>query len=115
VISANSVQTVAGYLLFVVGSAVLLYFAYSRFREEQVRQRRIETLCSRRGWSFKADDAALVARWDGAPFGTGENRRARNVVVGELDGSRFVAFDSATPRTTRPTGRSHRGPHASTS
>ncbi|MFZ0322538.1 MAG: hypothetical protein WAN48_00220 [Actinomycetes bacterium] len=50
-------------------------------------------MCSSRGWTYEASDQSLVTRWAGDPFDKGTNHRARNVVVGETSGRRFIAFD----------------------
>jgi hypothetical protein len=45
------------------------------------------------GWSFTARDDTWARRFDGRPFGTGDHRRAANVMQGQFRGRPVAAFD----------------------
>ncbi|MFZ0324869.1 MAG: hypothetical protein WAN48_12165, partial [Actinomycetes bacterium] len=77
-------------------AAVLLVVAALRLLAwygANARRDALKTMCSSRGWTYEASDQSLVTRWAGDPFDKGTNHRARNVVVGETSGRRFMAFD----------------------
>lgn len=57
------------------------------------RRERIMTFCVARGWRYVDEDPSLADRWQGAPFGRGDSRRARNVVSGTENSRSFIAFD----------------------
>jgi hypothetical protein len=46
-----------------------------------------------REWEYRPQDAALVGRFRGAPFGRGHSQQAVNVLLGRYDGRAFTAFD----------------------
>jgi hypothetical protein len=83
-------------LVVVAVMAVTVLFVYGEHRRLQA----IRMECLRRGWRYQTEDSALVDRWTAGPFGTGTGRRARNVVTGERDDQRFVAFEYSYKRSS---------------
>jgi hypothetical protein len=76
--------------LFGAGVVALLVGGYLL---ERKRRERLMQFAVMRGWRYVAEDPRLVTRWDGAPFGKGDRRRARNVLTGQEAGRPFTAFD----------------------
>jgi Protein of unknown function (DUF3137) len=76
--------------LFGIGVAAVLVGA---FLLDKKRRERIMAFCVARGWSYVDEDPTLPAQWQGDPFGTGDRRRARNVIRGNANSRDFVAFD----------------------
>ena len=84
-------------VVVVIVAAVLALFvtlAVVAYKRDQARLRSIQSLCLSKGWQFRAlDPYDLPARWPGTPFDTGYDRRAKNVVTGEVKGRPMIAFD----------------------
>ena len=76
--------------LFGIGIVAVLVGGYLLDRK---RRERIMTYCLARGWQYVGEDLTLADRWSGEPFGSGDRRRARNVIRGNECGRDFVAFD----------------------
>ena len=77
-----------------LGITVVAFFAYLERRRGQA----LRAGCARRGWSYRAEDRSLVARWELGPFEAGNSwsrsgQRARHIVSGEFEGRPFVAFE----------------------
>jgi hypothetical protein len=70
------------------------------------RRDTFQALATARNWTFVAEDDSLVTQWNGAPFGRGDNPRARNAVTGVHDGRPFVAFDYSYETTSTSTSSS---------
>jgi hypothetical protein len=99
-------------LVFVVFIAVAIGFAVMSYRAEQKRTKELQQFCLARGWTYAASGPALVDRWQGAPFGDGDDRKARHVIGGTWRGAQFVAFDySYVTTTTDADGRTSRTTH----
>jgi len=80
-------------LLFIVGLAALIYFGYTSWKQEQKRHALLFQWATNSGFSYVREDDSWCVRWDRAPFGEGDHRRAENVVTG-VDHSRpFACFD----------------------
>ncbi len=84
------------FLLVVVGVAVLGYLQAKRRREG------LAAFAAGRGWTYEEEDESLVDRFEGAPFGTGQDREATNVIRGTAHDRPMVAFDYSyvTTRTS---------------
>ncbi len=83
-------------LLAVAGLAVLGLLVLGFAWASQLRKRRREQFAQfarTNGWTWAAQDDSWIEKWTGPPFAQGDQRRARNVVVGEWHGRPFVAFD----------------------
>ena len=74
-------------ILLMVLIGVLSYLSAKRRRES------FTALAAQRGWTYVQRDDRWADRFDGAPFGTGRDRQANNVLIGAYDGRPFVAFD----------------------
>lgn len=77
----------------VVGIAVVGGIAYLAFRADQKRRARLQAYALSSGWTYTARDDSWVERFDGSPFGTGDDRRATNILSGRYGQQDMVAFD----------------------
>lgn len=74
--------------------ALVVTFAVIGYKRNQARLAAIQSLCLSNGWQFLAGDPFnLPGRWSGSPFDQGYDRRAKNVVTGEVKGRPMIAFD----------------------
>jgi hypothetical protein len=83
----------AFWLLFLVGVPLVGYLAYLSWKQEQKRREQLLVWASTNGYAYAAEDDSWCERWNGAPFGQGDHRRARNVVTGVVADHPFAAFD----------------------
>lgn len=92
-----------GFLVLIVAGAIYSY------RQAKKRREEFAATAAQRGWGYAARDDRWTTRFDGAPFGTGHDRRAGNVVSGTHDGRSFIAFDyhyATTEHSTNAQGHS---------
>jgi hypothetical protein len=83
-------------VVLVVGAflALVVWLAVQSHKRELARIASLQQLCLSKGWQFSAADPyGLPKRWDGTPFDSGYDRRAENVMTGEVGGRPMVAFD----------------------
>ena len=82
------------FVLFVLGFLVVGgLVAYGSYLAAKKRREGMAQLAAARGWSYAEQDDSWVTRFDGPPFGIGFNQQALNVVRGEHDRRKFLAFD----------------------
>ena len=81
------VLAVVAVIGLVVAIAVISYLV------EKKRRQALGALAAARGWSWVERDDRWADAFDGAPFGLGHNRQARNILQGQHDGRPFVGFD----------------------
>jgi len=81
------------WLFFLVGIPLVGYLAYRSWKQEQKRREQLLVWASANGYSFTVEDDSWCQRWNAAPFGQGDHRRARNVVTGITAERPFAAFD----------------------
>lgn len=103
-------------MVFVIIAAVVALFvaiAVYAYKKNQARLAAIQSLCLSNGWQFTARDPFnLPKRWPGTPFDVGYDRRAQNVVTGEVKGHPMIAFDySYKTDSTDSQGRSSTTTH----
>lgn len=83
--------------LFVVALLVALGLTalvrYGQYLSAKKRQEGMARLAAARGWSYVASDDRWITQFDGPPFGIGFDQRALNIVRGEHDHRKFIAFD----------------------
>jgi hypothetical protein len=100
------------FIVFVVVALVLVIcFGIYAYTQNKKRIDALAAFALAKGWTFVDEDASYTTRWNGAPFGEGHSRRARDVVVGTFDNHQFVSFDY-TYVTTESDGRG--GSHSET-
>lgn len=80
-------------LVILVGVAIVGGLGYLSWRSAKKRREAFSAFATQNGWQYVAEDHRWVNQWGGDPFRTGDHRRARNVITGERDGRRIVAFD----------------------
>jgi hypothetical protein len=80
-------------LLIVAFVIVVGAIAYFSWLSAKKRREALAALAAQRGWQYVERDDRWCQAFDGAPFGLGHNRKATNVLSGEYDSRRFVAFD----------------------
>jgi hypothetical protein len=100
-----------GFVLLILGVVVFGYLQAKKRREGMA------AYAASRGWTYTEQDPSLLDRFEGAPFGTGEDREAFNVMRGTAHDRPMVVFDyqyvtthtstdaqghSKTERTTHP-------------
>lgn len=85
------------FLLFGVLVVVIAVFGYLQAKK---RREEMAAYAASRGWRYEADQPLLVDRFQGPPFGRGDDRRAYNAVYGKDDGRDFVSFDYSYDETT---------------
>ena len=96
-------------LCVVVLVAVFGYLAAKRRREE------FAAFATSKGWTWTREDDRWTTRFDGHPFGTGDDRTAENIITGQYDGRRFEAFDySYTTTSTSTDANGHTTTHRTT-
>jgi hypothetical protein len=96
-------------LIFVAGLCLVALVAFLAHLAEKRRREQMGAYAATRGWTWTERDDRWCDRFDGAPFGLGHNRQARNVLEGTHDGRGFVAFDYVyytTEHSTDSQGRS---------
>jgi hypothetical protein len=88
-------------VLFFLGVVVLgVVGAWWSYEQAKKRRAAFAAYAASRGWTYVAEDPALVRRFTGPPFGRGFGARARNVLLGEHDGRGTVAFDYSYKQRT---------------
>ncbi len=88
----------------VFGGLAVAAAIYSRLQARK-RGEELAAFAATRGWTWIAEDASLVDRFPGEPFGMGSARSALNVITGDYRGRPFVAFDySYLIETSNTTG-----------
>ncbi len=78
-------------IIFAVVAVVVLIFVNAAAARK--RREAMFAAAAIRGWTFTPERPDLVQRWtEGAPFGTGDSRRARDVLSGVIKDREFEAF-----------------------
>ena len=84
----------AVFVIVAIGFVVVAgLVAYANHLAAQRRREGMARLASARGWTYVERDDSWVNRFHDAPFGIGFSQKAVNVVRGEHDHRKFVAFD----------------------
>ena len=104
-----------GALLLPLAAAALAAAGLVGWRWDRRHREVLQQLAAARGWSWTARDDSWADRFDGTPFGTGDRRRARNVLRGTYAGRQLVAFDySFVTATTDGNGQRRTTTHCFT-
>ena len=85
------------FLVAIVGAVVFGYVQAKRRREGMA------AFAAGRGWVYSESDASLLERFEGEPFGVGEDREATNVIRGTAHDRPMVAFDYSYVTTSTST------------
>lgn len=88
------------FLLLFVGIVVVVAIAGGAWALDRKRREALFTWCAQHGWSYQRRDDTLSSRWSGTPFGTGQRRRAENVLRGSVGSRQAVAFDYSFQTST---------------
>jgi len=82
-----------GFMAFVVIAAVILavvgLVAYYNYKREQA----LIAFANARGWRYVDEAPEFVDRWDGDPFGQGDDRRAEHAMLGAYEGLDLLAME----------------------
>lgn len=90
------------FLAIVAVIGLLVTFAIYSHKKNQARIASLAAVVQSNGWSFSPQDPfGLPERWPGAPFESGYDRRAQNVITGEHNGHPLVAFDYSYKEDSR--------------
>ncbi|HVE74719.1 MAG TPA: DUF3137 domain-containing protein [Mycobacteriales bacterium] len=83
----------AGFLLVgVVG--------YIGYQQEKKRRAQLMAFARSQGWTYSASDDSWADRFEGAPFGTGDDRTVTNILSGPWQGEQILAFDYSYETST---------------
>jgi hypothetical protein len=80
-------------VIVVLGLGVVIGIGVLGALQAKKRREAFAAVAAARGWAYAARDDRWVGAFDGPPFGTGNSRRADNVLTGTYDGRPLVAFD----------------------
>ena len=80
-------------LLVAAGAVVAAVVGIIAYLGDKKRREQLMAYALNRGWRYVAEDASLVHRWTGEPFGRGDHQRARTVLTGTEVGRAFTAFE----------------------
>lgn len=99
-------------LVLALGAIGFAVFYVISSAAESRRREALFAAATLRGWTFTQEMPELTSRWDGQPFGQGDNRRARDVLTGTWREREFVAFTySYETSTTDSKGGRHTTTH----
>lgn len=80
-------------LIFILALAGIIGLGWLSYHQAKKRREEFAAFAAAQGWTYVAADHSLAGQWQGEPFGSGDNRRAINVVTGPFQGRQIVAFD----------------------
>lgn len=80
-------------LIFFALAAAAVTVLYLGYLADKKRREALMRFALSKGWRYTARDDSLVTIADGAPFGEGDHRTARNVLSGTVSGLEMTAFD----------------------
>jgi hypothetical protein len=95
------------FLVLGIGIALVIVVAAVSYRLDKKRRAVLQAFALSSGWTYVASDDSWCDRFAGAPFGEGDNRRARNILHGPYQGTDMVAFDYRY-ETHSTDGKGHR-------
>jgi hypothetical protein len=81
-----------GIALFVIIGLVLAVVAISAYYNYK-RGQALAAFAASQGWSYVDEASEFVDRWEGDPFGNGDNRETDNAMRGLYQGLEMVAFE----------------------
>jgi hypothetical protein len=87
----------AGFVVVIVAALVIGYLQAKKRREG------LAAFAASRGWTFTESDDSLLERFEGEPFGVGQDREAVNVLRGTAQGRPMVVFDYSYVTTSTST------------
>ncbi|HET8561122.1 MAG TPA: DUF3137 domain-containing protein [Marmoricola sp.] len=90
-------------LVLVLGIALMVTIAVLGYLAAKRRREEFAAFAAGKGWTWTREDDRWVTRFDGHPFGTGDDRTAENIVTGTYDGRGFEAFDYSYTTTSTST------------
>ena len=89
--------------VFAVGLCVVALVAVLGYLAAKKRREEFAAFAASKGWTYVQRDDRWCSRFDGHPFGTGEDRKAQNIVTGRYDDRAFEAFDYSYVTTSTST------------
>ena len=81
------------FVLFVALAAVVGYFGYRSWQQDQKRRQLLMMWATNSGFAYVVEDDSWCNRWNGTPFGEGDHRKAENVITGTVANKPFASFD----------------------
>ena len=101
--------------IIAVGVCLMVLIGVLGYLAAKKRREQFAAFAASKGWTYVQRDDRWAARFHGHPFGTGDDRRADNIVTGEYDGRTFEAFDySYTTTSTSTDANGHTTTHRET-
>lgn len=89
--------------VFAVGVCLVVLVAVLGHLAAKKRREEFAAFAASKGWTYVQRDDRWCNRFDGHPFGTGEDRTAQNIVTGRYDDRAFEAFDYSYVTTSTST------------
>ena len=86
-------MVVSPFLLFGGFALLMGVFAYVGWLQAKKRRELFQQFAAGQGWTWVPRDDQWAHRFAGDPFGSGDNRKAQNVLQGAHRGRPLVAFD----------------------
>jgi hypothetical protein len=86
-----------GFLVLIVVMVVV------GFVQAKKRREGLAAFATSRGWTYTESDPSLLGRFEGEPFGVGDDRQAFNVLRGTAHDRPFVVFDYSYVTTSTST------------
>ncbi|MDT7572656.1 MAG: hypothetical protein QOE05_2830 [Actinomycetota bacterium] len=80
-------------LVFGGGAALVLVVGFFACQADKKRRALLQAYALSNGWTYVPRDDSWCGRFDGSPFGQGDNRKATNILTGTYEGAPMVAFD----------------------
>jgi hypothetical protein len=80
-------------LLFAVGLILVVAVGVYAYQADKKRRAALQAFALSNGWTYAAADDRWCDRFAGSPFGTGDDRKARNILQGQHNGVPMIAFD----------------------
>jgi hypothetical protein len=90
-------------VIFVAFLALIVVVAVVGYLRAKKRREGLAAYAAIHGWSYAEQDQTLLDRFEGAPFGTGEDRKAFNVLRGTAHDRPIVVFDYTYVTTSTTT------------
>jgi len=99
--------------ILAIGVALMVVVVVVGLVSHRRHQKALDEWVAARRWRRLPDDRSLVSRWHGTPFGTGDSRKATNLLTGTFQGREVLSFEysyetSSTDADGKRTTTTHR-------
>lgn len=80
-------------VVVIVVIVIVAVIAYLGYLKNKKRREAFAAWAASRGWTYAAENNAVIGQFEGEPFDRGDHQRAKNVVVGQFQNRPVIAFD----------------------